>query len=86
MVYSEAEYRFPISRCGGIVGGVVFVNATTTDNPSAAKPLGLFDYIAPAYGFGFRMKVDKRSRTNLQLDFGFGDKATAVYLGAAETF
>ena len=86
MVYGEAEYRFPISQCGGIIGGVLFLNATTADNPNAKSPVRLFDYIAPAYGFGFRMKVDKRSRTNLQLDFGFGDKATAVYLGAAETF
>ena len=86
MVYGEAEYRFPISHCGGIIGGVLFLNASSSDNPNATKPVGLFDYVAPAYGFGFRMKVDKRSRTNLQLDFGFGDKATAVYLGAAETF
>ena len=86
MVYGEAEYRFPISKCGGIIGGVLFVNATTADNPNALKPVGLFEYIAPAYGFGFRMMVDKRSRTNLQLDFAFGNNSTGIYLGAAETF
>ncbi len=32
MVYGEAEYRFPISKCGGILGGVLFMNATTADN------------------------------------------------------
>lgn len=86
MVYGEAEYRFPISRCGGILGGVLFLNATTADNPVAISPVRLFQYIAPGYGFGLRMMVDKKSRTNLQLDFGFGKNSTGVYLGAAETF
>jgi outer membrane protein assembly factor BamA len=86
MIYTEAEYRFPISKCGGIIGGVLFVNATTTDNPSPQSPVKLFNYIAPGYGFGFRMMVDKRSRTNLQLDFAFGNNSTGIYLGAAETF
>jgi hypothetical protein len=86
MVYGEAEYRFPISKCGGIMGGVLFLNATTADNPNGPKSEKLFNTIAPAYGFGFRMKVDKRSRTNLQLDFAFGNNSSGVYLGAAETF
>ena len=86
MVYGEAEYRFPISKCGGILGGVLFINATTADNPNAINPEKLFDKIAPAYGCGLRMKVDKRSRTNLQLDIGFGNNSTGIYLGAAETF
>src|SRR4029453_14724336 len=33
MVYSEAEYRFPISPCGGVWGGVLFVNMTTANGP-----------------------------------------------------
>jgi hypothetical protein len=31
-VYTEAEYRFPISRCGGVLSGVVFVNGTSASN------------------------------------------------------
>ena len=31
LVYGEAEYRFPISSCGGLWGGVLFVNATTAN-------------------------------------------------------
>jgi hypothetical protein len=46
----------------------------------------LFQYIAPGYGLGLRMMVDKKSRTNLQLDIGFGNQSSGVYLGAAETF
>ena len=33
LLYGEAEYRFPLSKPGGVLGGVLFVNATTADNP-----------------------------------------------------
>jgi hypothetical protein len=33
MLYGEAEYRFPLSECGGIWGGVLFVNGTTASSP-----------------------------------------------------
>jgi len=46
----------------------------------------LFNYIAPGCGFGLRILVDKRSRTNVQVDFGFGQKFAGVYFGASETF
>ena len=83
LVYSEAEYRFPISACGGILGGVVFANLTTASNTD--KHEKLFDSVAPGYGFGLRVMVDKKSRTNVQIDFGFGKKSGGVYFGAAET-
>lgn len=84
MMYGETEYRFPISPCGGILGGVLFANVTSTTNPVSKEKL--FTYFAPGYGFGLRMMVDKRSRTNLQIDFGFGKNSSGVYFGAAETF
>jgi outer membrane protein assembly factor BamA len=84
MVYGETEYRFPISNCGGILGGVLFVNATTASNP--AQSLSLFESIKPGYGMGLRVMVDKQSRTNLAIDFGFGDKSSGFYLAASETF
>ena len=84
MMYGEAEYRFPISSCGGIWGGVLFVNATTATNP--LQSLTLFESVKPGYGFGFRLMVDKTTRTNLAIDFGFGDKASGFYLAATETF
>jgi outer membrane protein assembly factor BamA len=84
LVYGEAEYRFPISKCGGILGGVVFVNGTTSDNPTL--DLGLFESIKPGYGAGLRIMVDKKSRTNLAVDVGFGDKSFGFYLAASEAF
>jgi len=84
LVYGEAEYRFPIPPCGGILGGVLFVNATTADNP--AQSLKLFESIKPSFGAGLRIMIDKKSHTNLAIDFGFGDNSFGFYLAASETF
>ena len=83
-VYGEAEYRFPLSACGGLWGGVLFLNATTANN--AAQSLGLFESVKPGYGLGVRLMIDKKTRTNLAIDFGFGDKTSGFYLAATETF
>lgn len=84
LVYGEAEYRFPLSKPGGILGGVVFVNASTADN--VKQNLKLFGSVKPAGGFGLRIMADKRSRTNLCVDYAFGNKSSGFYLAASETF
>jgi outer membrane protein assembly factor BamA len=84
MIYSEAEYRFPISKPGGVLGGVVFINATTTDNPFLR--LNLLESVKAGYGAGLRIMVDKASRTNLAVDAGFGQRSFGFYLAASETF
>lgn len=83
-VYGEAEYRFPISPCSGILGGVLFVNSTTTNNQ--ALDLGLFESIKFGYGVGLRVMIDKASRTNLTLDYGFGERSSGFFLAVSETF
>lgn len=83
-VYGEAEYRFPLSSCGGLWGGVLFLNGTTANNP--LQSLSLFESIRPGYGVGVRLMVDKATRTNLAIDVGFGDKSSGFYLAATETF
>ncbi len=82
--YGEVEYRFPISKCGGILSGVAFVNATSANNP--ALDLSLFESIKPGYGVGLRVLIDKASRTNLVLDWGFGERSSGFYLAVSETF
>jgi outer membrane protein assembly factor BamA len=84
LIYGEAEYRFPLSKPGGVLGGVLFVNATTADNKM--RDLKLFDSIKPGYGLGLRIMADKRSRTNLCVDYGFGNRSSGFYLAASETF
>jgi hypothetical protein len=84
LVYGEAEYRFPLSKPGGILGGVIFVNASTADN--VKQNLKLFGSVKPAGGLGLRIMADKRSRTNLCVDYAFGNKSSGFYLAASETF
>lgn len=84
LVYGEAEWRFPISPCSQILGGVIFVNATTTDNPD--RNVALFEYIQPAVGFGLRFMVNKNFRTNINLDFAIGRETSGFYFSGQETF
>jgi hypothetical protein len=84
MLYGETEYRFPISKNTGILGGVVFLNATTTsDNEHNVQ---LMDYLRLGYGGGLRIMLDKTSRTRLQIDAGLSPHSFGFYLGATETF
>ncbi len=84
LVYGEAEYRFPITPCGGVLGGVFFVNATTTDNPLLG--INLFDVVRPGVGTGLRVMIDKASRMNLAVDVGWGHRSFGFYLNVTETF
>lgn len=84
LIYAEAEYRFPISLCSGVLGGVLFVNATTTDNP--LLNINLFDVIRPGVGTGLRVMIDKASRMNLAVDVAWGHKSFGFYLNVTETF
>ncbi|HNY01924.1 MAG TPA: BamA/TamA family outer membrane protein [Bacteroidales bacterium] len=83
-IYGEAEYRFPISACSGIVGGVLFANATTASNRDMHDPL--FRSIRPGAGFGLRIMVGKADRTNLLIDFGLGYLSQGLYLQAQEVY
>jgi hypothetical protein len=84
LVYGEFEYRFPITS-NGLLGGVAFVNLTSASNPVSGEKL--FDYVRPAYGGGLRFKFDKKTRTNICIDFGKGsDGSTSFVLNLAEAF
>lgn len=84
LVYGEIEYRFPITRCNQVLGGVLFVNASTSSSKDQGIPL--FGYIRPAGGFGLRIAVDKLNRTNILIDFTWGEQSNGIYFGAQEVF
>lgn len=84
LVYGEVEWRFPIWPCSNIIGGVIFANATTTNNPD--RGVALFQYIQPAVGFGIRIMVNKYFRTNINLDYAIGVKSSGFYFSGQETF
>ena len=83
-VYGEAEYRFPISQCSQILGGVVFINCTTASDRDQHIPL--FGYFKPAGGIGLRVMVMKEGRTNISMDYAVGDGSKGFYFQVAEIF
>ncbi len=83
-VYAEAEYRFPISQCSELIGGVIFVNMNTASNRDTN--VALFQYVMPAAGFGVRIMFNKNTRLNLNLDFAVGIKTQGFYFSGTETF
>lgn len=82
LLYAETEYRFHLTA-DGLLGGVVFANAqTVTEQPS-----GRFEKVVPAVGTGLRIKMNKVSRTNLSIDYGFGfDGSKGLFFNLGEVF
>jgi hypothetical protein len=87
MLYLESEYRFLITS-NGLFGGVVFANAETFSGREStlegSASFKTFDPIQPGYGAGIRIKLNKFSRANLCVDYGWGtggSKGVAVNLG-----
>ncbi len=84
MLYGEIEYRALLMR-NGLVGMVVFLNLTTITNLETGERL--FHTVAPGAGAGLRLSINKRSKTNLCFDVGFGkDGSRGVYLAVQEAF
>ncbi|HEY7285461.1 MAG TPA: hypothetical protein VH497_08470 [Vicinamibacterales bacterium] len=84
LVYGEVEYRGAVTP-SGLVGVVLFAN--TTSIGSIETGTHLFESWAPAGGFGFRVLLNKRSRTNLATDYGWGKAGSSgFYLGIQEAF
>ncbi|GAA4094663.1 hypothetical protein GCM10022392_16850 [Mucilaginibacter panaciglaebae] len=65
---TEAEFRFPILR-NKFLSGVAFGNLQTANDEHGTK---LFQVFQPGYGAGFRVLFNKATRTNLALDYAFG--------------
>jgi len=82
MVYLEGEYRFTITR-NHLLGGVIFANAESfSEWPSHA-----FQQVLPGYGAGIRVQVNKHSRTNIALDYGWGIHGSGgVFVNLGEVF
>ena len=84
LLYWETEYRGTLTS-NGLLGMVLFANATTVANDETHQ--GLFASFAPAAGFGFRVLLNKRSRTNLCTDYAWGKQGShGFYLAIQEAF
>ena len=84
LAFVELEYRAPLMR-NDLLGMTAFVNTTTISNRQGGEQL--FDNFAPGGGAGLRLLLNKRSRTNLVFDVGFGENGNkGVYLTVQEAF
>ncbi len=69
----------------GLLGMVAFVNATTISNLQQDERL--FDSVAIGGGAGLRLLINKRSKTNLCIDYAWGQQGSkGLYLALLEAF
>jgi len=79
----EGEYRFPISR-NKLVSGVAFMNLQTASDDLNKK---VFDYWETGYGAGFRVLLQKQSRSTICIDYARGKYgANGFFFGLNEVF
>ena len=84
LMYGEVEYRAALTN-NGLLGMVVFLNATTVANRQSDERL--FESAALGAGAGVRLLVNKHSRTSLCFDVGAGKEGSyGVYLAVQEAF
>ena len=80
---TEAELRFPIMT-NKFISGVVFGNLQSSNDAQGTK---LFQVFQPGYGGGFRILFNKATRTNLALDYAFGQFGNkGFFLNLNESF
>ena len=80
LFYVEGEYRSDITK-NGLLGYVVFTNFNMNSGPSD----GGLSLPHPAIGGGLRIKFNKRSNTNIAIDYGVssGNSSLSISLGEA---
>jgi len=81
LAYFETEYRRDITR-NGLLGFVVFANVNSASQPNSRR----FQYLNPAAGTGLRIKFNKRSGTNICIDYGVSKGYSDINLGLGEAF
>ena len=81
LVYLEGEYRSDL-RDDGLLGYVVFANINTATGPAG----GSFRGPNPAIGAGLRVKFNKKSNTNIAIDYGVSRGHSGLTLNLGEAF
>ncbi|MEB0249645.1 BamA/TamA family outer membrane protein, partial [Mucilaginibacter sp. 5B2] len=82
MVYAESEYRYRITK-DGLLGGVAFLNAESFSGAPGTR----LQQVQPGYGAGLRLKLNKVSKTNIAVDYGFGNQGSkGVFVTVGEIF
>lgn len=79
--YFETEYRRDITA-NGLLGFVLFSNINSVTQPNTNR----FVYWHPAGGGGLRIKFNKKSDTNVCIDYGFSKNYSTVQVNLGEAF
>ncbi|MDF2432707.1 MAG: hypothetical protein JWP44_2338 [Mucilaginibacter sp.] len=81
LIYFETEYRKDITK-NGLFGFVVFANVNSASQPDSRR----FAYLNPAVGTGLRIKFNKKSDTNVCIDYGVSKGFSDIVVGLGEAF
>ena len=81
LAYFETEYRRDIT-VNGLFGFVVFANINSASQPNSHQ----FAYLNPAAGAGLRIKFNKKSGTNICIDYGVSKGYADINLALGEAF
>lgn len=81
LIYFEAEYRRDLTR-NGLLGFVVFANVNSASQANTRQ----FRHWNPAAGGGMRIKFNKKSDTNIGLDYGVSRDRQLLMLSVGEAF
>lgn len=81
LIYFETEYRRDITR-NGLLGFVLFANVNAVTQPQDHS----IKYWHPAGGTGLRFKFNKKSGTNISLDYGVSRNFSSISLNLGEAF
>ncbi len=82
MLDAETEYRIQLTK-NGLFGMVVFANFESFSKIDTWD----FKSIAPAGGIGLRVKLNKFSRTNIAIDYGWGRQGSqGFFVNLGEAF
>jgi hypothetical protein len=80
MLAAQAEWRTEIwGRLGGAVFAGVGAVAPSLDNVA-------IDDVLPGAGVGLRITLAKRNHVNLRVDYAWGERSNALYIGVGEAF
>jgi len=79
----ESEYRFPITK-NKLLSGVAFMNLQTASDDGDKK---IFKYWETGYGAGFRILLQKQSRSTICIDYARGKYGSSgFFFGLNEVF
>ncbi|MFD2145695.1 hypothetical protein [Mucilaginibacter antarcticus] len=81
LLYFETEYRYDLTN-NGLLGFVAFANINSASQPNSRQ----FRYFNPAAGAGLRIKFNKKSDTNIGIDYGFSRDYSSIRINLGETF